>query len=123
MNKDKIIDTIKFNSDGLVPAIAQDAGDGQVLMVAWMNRESLGLTMDTKIMHYWSRSRQKLWKKGETSGHIQTVKSMAVDCDRDVLLFRIEQDTAACHVGYRSCFYTEVDLDTLDEKIVGEKMF
>lgn len=106
----------KFNSDGLIPAIAQEAtGEsgvpkGRILMVAWMNAESLQKTIETGKMHYWSRSRKKLWFKGESSGHVQTVKRWFADCDADVLLFEIEQEGAACHTGYASCFFQEYDL-------------
>ena len=104
----------KFTSDGLIPAIVQEAsgGDaptGRVLMFAWLNRESLQKTLETGLMHYWSRSRQKLWLKGETSGHLQRVVRWFVDCDRDVLLFEIEQTVGACHTGYQSCFFQELD--------------
>lgn len=104
----------KFTSDGLIPAIVQEAsgGDhptGRVLMFAWLNHESLQKTLETGLMHYWSRSRQKLWLKGETSGHLQRVVRWFVDCDRDVLLFEIEQTVGACHTGHRSCFFQELD--------------
>ncbi len=115
------IDSLKFDAQGLIPAIAQDNQTGDVLMVAWMNRTSLELTLQTRIMHYWSRSRQKLWKKGETSGHLQDVKRVFTDCDRDALLFRIDQKGAACHTGYRTCFYTELLADNAAEKIVSVK--
>jgi phosphoribosyl-AMP cyclohydrolase len=92
--------------DGLVPAIAQDWQTGEVLMVAFMNEESWRLTQETGIMHYWSRSRGKLWKKGESSGNLQEVKELRVDCDDDCVLARVRQiGDAACHTGYRSCFY------------------
>lgn len=99
---------LKFNADGLIPAIAQDATNGEVLMMAWMNRESLGLTLQTGIMHYWSRSRQELWRKGATSGHEQTVVELRIDCDGDTLLARVHQKGAACHTGERSCFFTPI---------------
>jgi phosphoribosyl-AMP cyclohydrolase len=101
------LDQIKFNDAGLVPAIVQDASNGQVLMMAWMNRESLARTVETGRATYWSRSRQSFWVKGETSGHRQTVKKIAVDCDLDTLLLTVEQVGAACHEGYRSCFYRD----------------
>ncbi|MBI2430350.1 MAG: phosphoribosyl-AMP cyclohydrolase [Ignavibacteriales bacterium] len=105
----KILDEIKFDSNGLVPAIAQDDATGDVLMMAWMNRESLEETVRTKRAVYWSRSRGKLWRKGEESGHFQEVKSIHVDCDADVVLLRVKQiGDAACHTGHRSCFYREV---------------
>ncbi|POA97553.1 phosphoribosyl-AMP cyclohydrolase [Chromobacterium sinusclupearum] len=100
------LDEVKWDDKGLVTAIAQDAASGRVLMVAWMNRESLQLTADTGIAHYWSRSRQKLWKKGEESGHLQTVKELRLDCDGDVIVMQIEQmGGIACHTGRQSCFY------------------
>ncbi len=112
MDEQEISKLIKFNDQGLVPAIAQDTQNGQVLMMAWMNAESLRLTLESKICHYFSRSRQKLWKKGETSGHVQHVKEVYYDCDADTLLVKIEQVGAACHTGERSCFYRRLDLDT-----------
>ena len=102
---DDLLGVLKFDSDGLIPAIAQDAATGEVLMVAWMNAESLRLTLQTGEAHYWSRSRRREWHKGEESGHLQKVKELRTDCDRDVLLLKIDQvGGAACHTGYRSCF-------------------
>ena len=102
---DDWIKALKFDAAGLIPAIAQDATSGEVLMVAWMNSESLRKTVETGQAHYWSRSRKKLWHKGEESGNVQKVREIRADCDRDVLLLRIEQvGGAACHTGYRSCF-------------------
>jgi phosphoribosyl-AMP cyclohydrolase len=96
--------------DGLVPAVAQDWQTGEVLMVAFMNSESWELTLKTGIMHYWSRSRSKLWKKGESSGNIQEVKELRIDCDEDCVLAKVRQiGDAACHTGYRSCFYRVVE--------------
>lgn len=97
---------MKKNSDGLVPAITQDYETGDVLMMAYMNEEAFALTCKTGYMHYYSRSRDTLWKKGETSGHIQKVVEASIDCDKDTLLYRINQTGAACHTGNRSCFYT-----------------
>jgi phosphoribosyl-AMP cyclohydrolase len=114
-----IIDAVKFDDKGLVLAIAQDAGSGQVLMAAYMNRETLLETMETGKMVYYSRSRKKRWLKGETSGHFQIVRSMFVDCDGDALLFKIDQTGAACHEGYFSCFFRQKENDGW--KIVGEK--
>jgi phosphoribosyl-AMP cyclohydrolase len=100
-----LIESLKFDAAGLIPAIAQDASTGEVLMVAWMNAESLRQTLETGEATYWSRSRRKLWHKGEESGNVQRIKEIRTDCDRDVLLLRIEQvGGAACHTGYRSCF-------------------
>ncbi len=101
-----ILDDIKWDSDGLVPAIAQDAESGEVLMVAWMNRESLALTLEKNRAVYWSRSRQKIWFKGEESGHVQQLKEIRIDCDADVLLLQVEQlGGIACHTGRKRCFY------------------
>ncbi|CUA81950.1 phosphoribosyl-AMP cyclohydrolase [Gulbenkiania indica] len=100
------LDEVKWDGQGLVTAIAQDATSGRVLMVAWMNRESLLLTAQTGVAHYWSRSRNRLWKKGEESGHLQTVKELRLDCDGDVIVMQIEQAGGiACHTGRESCFY------------------
>ena len=105
---DNWLEQIKWTDDGLVPAIAQDAESGRVLMFAWMNRESLGLTVEKGEAVYYSRSRQKLWHKGEESGHTQKVKSLRLDCDGDVIIMKIEQTGGiACHTGRESCFYRE----------------
>ena len=105
---------IRYNSDGLVPAIAQDATDGQILMVAWMNEAAFRQTLSSGKATFWSRSRGKLWCKGEESGHTLNVKQLLVDCDQDVLLLKCElaPESGACHVGYRSCFYRAIS----DEK-------
>ncbi len=106
------LDDIRFNDDGLVPAITQDAESGKVLMLAWMNRESLQLTAEKGEVVYWSRSRQKLWHKGEESGHIQTVVELRFDCDEDVILLKVEQKGGiACHTGRESCFYRQLQND------------
>lgn len=103
------LDDIRFNDDGLIPVIAQDAKSGKVLMLAWMNRESLQLTAEKGEAVYWSRSRQKLWHKGEESGHIQTVVELRFDCDEDVILLKVEQKGGiACHTGRESCFYRQL---------------
>ena len=100
------LDDITWNSDGLVPAIAQDAAPGRVLMVAWMNAEALQLSVDEQRAVYWSRSRKKLWRKGEESGHVQQIKELRLDCDSDVIVMQIEQlGGIACHTGRESCFY------------------
>ena len=101
-------DQLKFNADGLIPAIVQDHFNGRVLMMAWMNRASLEKTIETGRTVFWSRSRQKFWMKGETSGHVQQVKDIAFDCDGDTLLIKVEQTGAACHEGYRSCFFRSI---------------
>jgi len=116
----KLVDFTK--GSGLIPAIAQDAESGEVLMLAYMNEASFQKTVKTGQACYYSRSRQKLWTKGETSGHVQKVKEIFVDCDRDTILLQVEQiGGAACHTGYRSCFYQKVDKDKLTP--VGERVF
>lgn len=95
--------------NGLVPCIVQDNTSGQVLMLAYMNEESLKMTIETKLATYWSRSRNALWVKGETSGHYQHVREILVDCDEDTVLLKVDQDTAACHTGKYSCFYRNID--------------
>ncbi len=100
------IDAVKFDADGLVPAIAQDVETGDVLMMAWMNAESLAMTLAQGRMVYWSRSRQELWRKGDTSGDRQFVREAYYDCDGDTLLFKVEQEgSGACHTGARTCFF------------------
>lgn len=121
MSIDSFVDSLKYDKDGLVPAVVQDSENGQVLMVAYMNRESVQRTLTTGRTCFWSRSRQKFWVKGETSGNVQVVKSVAVDCDKDCLLVKIDQTGAACHEGYRSCFFREVDAEG-NETVVGEKL-
>jgi phosphoribosyl-AMP cyclohydrolase len=106
---DAWLDEIKWSADGLVPAIAQEAGSGVVLMVAWMNREALSLTAEEGRAVYWSRSRQRLWHKGEESGHQQIVKDIRLDCDNDVVLLTVEQRGGiACHTGRHNCFYKQL---------------
>ena len=104
------LDEIKWNEAGLVPAIAQDAADGRILMVAWMDREALSLTAQQGTAVYWSRSRKKLWHKGEESGHQQMVREIRLDCDNDVVVLQVEQRGGiACHTGRRSCFYQRLE--------------
>ena len=103
------LDKLKYNAEGLIPAIVQDHATGEVLMMAWMNSEALKRTLETKRATYWSRSRQSFWVKGETSGHTQSVKSVSVDCDLDTLLLKVKQTGAACHENYRSCFFRDLD--------------
>ncbi|TKW68013.1 MAG: phosphoribosyl-AMP cyclohydrolase [Paracoccus denitrificans] len=98
--------TLQYDTNGLIPAIAQDAASGEVLMMAWMNAESVARTLQTGNVTYWSRSRQAFWVKGETSGHLQKLVEMRVDCDRDTLLVLVDQTGPACHTNRRSCFYT-----------------
>jgi phosphoribosyl-AMP cyclohydrolase len=102
------IDGLKFNEQGLIPAIVQEEGTGRVLMMAWMNADSIRSTLETGKTHFWSRSRQKYWMKGESSGNTQQVKDVAYDCDGDTLLIQVEQIGAACHEGYKSCFFRSV---------------
>ncbi|MEQ3650607.1 phosphoribosyl-AMP cyclohydrolase [Hyphomonas sp.] len=99
----------KFNADGLIAAIAQDTGTGEVLMLAWMNADALAATIETGQATYWSRSRQALWVKGETSGHVQQVVDIRVDCDQDAVLLKVNQTGGACHTGRASCFYRIVE--------------
>jgi phosphoribosyl-AMP cyclohydrolase len=103
--------TIKWNEDGLIPAIVQDVENGDVLMMAWMNEAALRKTLETGQTHFYSRSRDQAWHKGETSGHVQEVESIWVDCDADVVLVKARQVGGACHEGYRSCFFRRVDHD------------
>ena len=116
------VETLKYDANGLIPAIIQDHLDGTVLMVAWMNKASLLDTLKTSKTHFWSRSRQKYWMKGEESGNVQSVKSVFYDCDSDVLLFKVEQTgRAACHTGHRSCFYMQATDKGLED--MGEMVF
>ncbi|HMO26989.1 MAG TPA: phosphoribosyl-AMP cyclohydrolase [Tepidisphaeraceae bacterium] len=116
-------DDLKFDDQGLIPAIAQDHVSGKVLMVAWMNRESLARTLETRKVHYWSRSRKKLWFKGEESGNVQLLKGLRTDCDKDVLLLQIEQiGGAACHEGYESCFFRDWS-DDGRWRVDGQRVF
>jgi phosphoribosyl-AMP cyclohydrolase len=119
------IDGLKYDASGLIPAIVQDDQTGQVLVMFWMNREALEKTIQTGKVHSYSRSRKRLAMKGESSGHVQNVKSILTDCDKDVVLIKVEQIGAACHEGYYSCFYRQFQNDPAagDWKIVGEKKF
>jgi phosphoribosyl-AMP cyclohydrolase len=103
------LDKLKFNGDGLIPAIIQEQSTGRVLMMAWMNKEAVQKTVELGKTVFWSRSRQKYWIKGETSGHVQAVKDVAFDCDGDTLLIQVEQTGAACHEGYKSCFFRSIE--------------
>jgi phosphoribosyl-AMP cyclohydrolase len=116
------LDTVKFDKEGLVPAIAQDAETGKVLMLAYMNRESLEITLKERKMCYWSRSRKELWRKGATSGNTQDVKEILIDCDGDALVFKVTQTGGACHTGYESCFFRKVE-DDGSFQIVDKLMF
>lgn len=110
---DQVLQTIKFNDDGLVPAIAQQHDTGEVLMFAWMNREAVAETLRTNRACYWSRSRGKLWRKGEESGHVQVLVEMRLDCDADAVLLEVDQTGVACHTGRHNCFFTAVRQDSL----------
>ena len=107
----KVIDKLAYNESGLIPVITQDAASKAVLMLAWMNKEALLLTISTQRMSYWSRSRDQLWIKGETSGHVQVLVSMSFDCDGDAILCQVDQTGAACHTGRTDCFYLKVDVE------------
>lgn len=118
-DRDKLFEYIQWNDDGLVPAIIQDAASKQVLMMAWMNAESLTRTLDTGETVFWSRSRETIWHKGETSGNVQRVIDFRVDCDVDVLLFSVEAAGPACHTGETSCFFRNAnELSTTDKPYV-----
>lgn len=114
---------LKYNADGLIPAIVQDATTKRVLMMAWMNASSIEMTLEKGLMHYWSRSRQKYWLKGETSGHTQKVERWYVDCDADTLLFEVEQHGGACHTGHQSCFFQELDREGSPLEVSEAKVF
>ncbi|MEK0451457.1 MAG: Phosphoribosyl-AMP cyclohydrolase [Verrucomicrobiota bacterium] len=118
-----MISQFKFNADGLIPAIVQDAKSKRVLMMAWMNDRSIRMTLEKGMMVYFSRSRQKYWVKGETSGNVQRVVRWAVDCDKDTLLFEVEQTGGACHTGYESCFFQELDQHGLPKPIEETPLF
>jgi len=107
---------LKF-ADGLIPVIVQDAESKDVLMMAWANKEAVRLTQESGYAHYYSRSRKKLWKKGEESGHFQKVRRILTDCDEDCLIYEVEQTGAACHTGYRTCFYRTLDGTVVDTKV------
>ncbi len=114
---------ITYNSDGLVPAILQDADTGEVLMMAWMNDAALAHTLETRKAAFYSRSRQKMWVKGESSGHVQHVVDVRVDCDQDVLLVRVKSGGPACHVGYNTCFYRSIESLESNMTFVEERVF
>ena len=109
---------LQYKEDGLIPVVVQDNTTREVLMVAYANQEAVCLTVDTGFAHYYSRSRKKLWKKGEESGHFQRVFKILVDCDEDCLLYLVDQTGAACHTGYRTCFYR-----TIEGEIIGDLVF
>jgi phosphoribosyl-AMP cyclohydrolase len=116
-----MFEDLKYDDNGLIAAVIQDDENGDVLMVAYMNKDSLASTVETGKTHFWSRSRKKYWLKGESSGHTQEVCSIRTDCDKDCLLIRVKQNVAACHEGYRSCFYRK--LENGQWVITAEKLF
>ncbi|MBM4310025.1 MAG: phosphoribosyl-AMP cyclohydrolase [Deltaproteobacteria bacterium] len=116
-----MFDDLKYDENGLIPAVIQDDENGEVLMVAYMNRDSLASTVATGKTHFWSRSRKKYWLKGESSGHTQEVRAIHTDCDKDCLLIRVKQNVAACHEGYRSCFYRRLENGAWN--VIAEKIF
>jgi len=114
----------KFDDNGLIPVVAQDSQTGQILMVAYMNRQALDLTIQTGYATYFSRSRQKVWKKGEQSGHVQKIGQILVDCDQDCLILKVIVDAGQCHVGYRSCFYRALKKNTNKKlEFIADKVF
>jgi len=114
----------KFDDNGLIPVVAQDSQTGQILMVAYMNRQALELTIRTGYATYFSRSRQKVWKKGEQSGHVQKVEQILIDCDQDCLILKVAVDAGQCHVGYRSCFYRALKKNTNKKlEFIADKVF
>jgi len=115
------MDRLKYDEKGLIPTVIQDYKNNEVLMVAYMNRETLEKTVDTGKTHFYSRSRRELWLKGKTSGFTQSVKGIYVDCDMDCLLIKVAQKGGACHKGYKSCFYRKVSKETIE--IIGKKVF
>ena len=117
-----ILDDLTFDENGLVPAIVQDNETGEVLMMAYMNREAVVETIRTGTSHFYSRSRKKLWRKGETSGNVQAVAEIRIDCDGDTILVKVGQKGAACHKGYRSCFYRKLE-DGASWKIMSSRLF
>lgn len=122
MNTNELLGSVKYSPDGLVTVIAQDAESGEILMLAYMNEETLRRTIETGTMTYWSRSRQQVWVKGERSGNTQEVREIRIDCDGDALLFKIRQHGgAACHTGFKSCFHRKYKDGAL--QVIGERVF
>jgi len=117
-----LLEKVSFNDKGLLPVIVQDIDGGEVLMMAWMDKEALRKTITSGKAYFWSRSRKKLWLKGESSGHYQLVREMWIDCDEDTLLIKVEQIKAACHKGYKSCFFRKINKEGKLE-LIGEKVF
>ena len=117
-----VLAELKLDENGLIPVVVQDSENGDVLMVGYMNREAVERTLETRRVTFWSRSRQKFWVKGETSGHFQQLKGMYVDCDQDCLLVKVEQIGPACHEGFRSCFFREITEGGTKREVVAERM-
>lgn len=117
----EFVKSLKYDDHGLIPAVIQDFQNNEVLMVAYMNAEAIQKTIEGPLVHFYSRSRNKMWVKGESSGHTQTVKEIYFDCDQDCFLIKVDQKVAACHVGYRSCFFRKLEGKKI--KTVGEKIF
>jgi phosphoribosyl-AMP cyclohydrolase len=118
-----ITEELKYDNYGLIPAIVQDYQNNEILMMAYMNKQSLQMTIESGYTHFWSRSRKKFWKKGETSGHVQIVKEILIDCDKDTLLIKVEQlGPGACHTGHRTCFYTNIQSKEVSEKIFSDEL-
>lgn len=117
-----LLEKVSFNKEGLLPVIVQNIDGGEVLMLAWMNKEALKKTITSGKAYFWSRSRKKLWLKGESSGHYQLVRELWIDCDEDTLLIKVEQIKAACHKGYKSCFFRQINKEGKLE-LIGEKVF
>jgi phosphoribosyl-AMP cyclohydrolase len=118
-----LAEKVKYNDQGLIPAIVQDAQTGEVLMMAYMNKEALEKTIETGFTHFYSRSRDKQWKKGESSGHVQKVEEILIDCDLDTILIKAQQTGGACHMGYKTCFFRKVKGNLGDLEIITEKVF
>lgn len=117
------MENFKYDEKGLIPAVIQDEKTGEVLMVAYMNEESLRKTLETGKTYFYSRSRKEIWLKGETSGHIQQVKSILTDCDKDTLVIKVDQQVAACHLGYRSCFVNRIDWSGKIVEVTQRRVF
>jgi phosphoribosyl-AMP cyclohydrolase len=117
------LDSLKYDSNGLIPAIIQDAQTGEVLMMAYMNKTSLEESIRTGKTHFWSRSRQKYWMKGESSGHTQDIHEISIDCDADTVLIKATQHGAACHEGYKNCFFRKLDSATGEWNAFGDRLF
>ena len=113
----EVLSRVDWDKSILLPVIVQDNANNEVLMMAYMNKEALKLSLQTKIAHYFSRSKQRIWKKGESSGHIQTIHSFSIDCDNDTLLIKVTQEGVACHTGHRSCFFTELESGESNSKV------